>query len=93
MGPLKGLRVIELAGIGPAPFAGMLLADMGAEVISVERCCDPINRRPPECSRRGKRSVAIDLKSQQGVKTLLSLVEKADVLSVRAEKPRLLVRV
>ncbi|MEH6814604.1 MAG: CaiB/BaiF CoA-transferase family protein [Motiliproteus sp.] len=79
MGPLKGIRIIELAGIGPAPFAGMLLADMGAEVISIERSSDHTQRRLPECSRRGKRSIAIDLKSTQGVKTLLALVEKADV--------------
>ena len=58
MGPLQGVKVIELAGIGPGPFAGMLLADMGAEVISVERATDSSNTRLPDCSRRGKRSIA-----------------------------------
>ena len=80
MGPLKGIKVIEMAGIGPGPFAGMLLADMGAEVISVERRTDPKKRRLPDCSRRGKRSIALNLKSEEGISTLLQLVDKADVL-------------
>ena len=80
MGPLKGLKIIEMAGIGPCPFAGMLLADMGADVIVVERNIDPKQKRLPDCSRRGKRSIALDLKSEEGVKTLLKLIEKADVL-------------
>ena len=80
MGPLAGIKVVELAGIGPGPFAGMLLADMGAEVISVERASDPKKRRQPECSRRGKRSIALNLKNKQGVETLMALVEQADVL-------------
>ena len=80
MGPLKGIKIIEMAGIGPGPFAGMLLADMGAEVISVERKTDPHKNRLPDCSRRGKRSIAINLKSEEGIATLLQLVEKADVL-------------
>jgi len=80
MGPLKGIKVIEMAGIGPGPFAGMLLADMGAEVISVERRADPHKNRLPDCNRRGKRSIAINLKSEEGIATLLQLVEKADVL-------------
>jgi len=80
MGPLKGIKVIEIAGIGPGPFAGMLLADMGAEVISVERRKDTTGHRSPDCSRRGKKSIVINLKSEEGVSTLLKLVEKADVL-------------
>ena len=80
MGPLKGIKVIEMAGIGPGPFSGMLLADMGAEVIVVERKADPKKRRLPDCSRRGKRSIALNLKTEEGVETLLKLVEKADVL-------------
>lgn len=80
MGPLKGIKVIEMAGIGPGPFAGMLLADMGAEVISVERRVDPNKRRLPDCSRRGKRSIALNLKSEEGINALLQLVDKADVL-------------
>ncbi len=80
MGPLKGIKVIEMAGIGPGPFAGMLLADMGAEVISVERRTDPHKRRLPDCSRRGKKSISLNLKNEEGIKTLLQLVDKADVL-------------
>ncbi|MGB1242182.1 MAG: CaiB/BaiF CoA transferase family protein, partial [Chitinophagales bacterium] len=80
MGPLKGIKIIEMAGLGPGPFAGMLLADMGAEVVVVERKTDAKKRRLPDCSRRGKRSIALNLKSAEGVETLLQLVEKADVL-------------
>ncbi len=80
MGPLAGVKVIELAGIGPGPFAGMLLADLGAEVISVERASDPKKIRFPECSRRGKKSIALNLKSTEGVETLLGLIEHADML-------------
>ena len=80
MGPLKGVKIIEMAGIGPGPFAGMLLADMGAEVISVERKVDKHKNRLPDCSRRGKRSIAINLKNEEGIATLMQLVEKADVL-------------
>ncbi|MEM6319627.1 MAG: CaiB/BaiF CoA-transferase family protein [Bacteroidota bacterium] len=80
MGPLKGIKVIEMAGIGPGPFAGMLLADMGAEVISVERRADPHKRRLPDCSRRGKRSIALNLKTEEGIETLLKMVAQADVL-------------
>lgn len=80
MGPLKGIKIIEMAGIGPCPFAGMLLADMGADVIVVERKVDVNRNRLPDCSCRGKRSIALDLKTEQGVETLLQLIEKADVL-------------
>ena len=80
MGPLKGIRVIEMAGIGPGPFAGMMLADMGAEVISVERRKDKHGNRLPDCSRRGKKSIALNLKEAEGRETLMKLIEKADVL-------------
>jgi len=80
MGPLQGLKIIEVAGIGPGPFCGMLLADMGAEVISVERAADPFKTRAPDCARRGKRSIALNLKSKEGVETLLQLVEGADAI-------------
>lgn len=80
MGPLKGIKIIEMAGLGPCPFAGMLLADMGADVIVVERNTDVTRRHLPDCSRRGKRSIALDLKNTEGVETLLQLMEKADVL-------------
>lgn len=80
MGPLHGFRIIELAGIGPGPFCGMVLADMGAEVISVERLGASAPDVALDCSRRGKRSIALDLKSSAGVEALLKLVESADAL-------------
>lgn len=80
MGPLQGIKIIEMAGLGPAPFAGMMLADMGAEVILVERKASANKVRVPDCNRRGKRCIAINLKTPEGIETLLKLVEKADVL-------------
>jgi len=80
MGPLNGYTVIELSGIGPAPMAGMILADMGAEVIRIER---PGAFSPPQSrdvSFRGKKSVVLNLKSAEGIETLLRMVENADVL-------------
>ncbi|HCS28471.1 MAG TPA: carnitine dehydratase [Spongiibacteraceae bacterium] len=79
MGPLKGLRIIEIEGLGPAPFCGMMLADMGAEVISVTRKSDNADRSA-QISERGKRSVAINLKSPEGVEAILKLCESADAL-------------
>jgi alpha-methylacyl-CoA racemase len=84
MGPLAGITVIELAGIGPGPFCGMMLADMGADVIRVDRAGtvtggDP-SRPPADLLARGRRSVGVDLKSPEGVEVVLSLVEKADAL-------------
>jgi alpha-methylacyl-CoA racemase len=84
MGPLAGITVIELAGIGPGPFCGMMLADMGAEVIRVDRAQavqggDP-ERPPADLLARGRRSVGVDLKSPDGVEVVLSLVERADAL-------------
>jgi alpha-methylacyl-CoA racemase len=82
-GPLAGLRVIELAGIGPAPFAGMLLADLGADVVRIDRPGGPaLAVVPPEQDvlGRGKRSVAMDLKDPDDVRRVLDLVSHADVL-------------
>jgi alpha-methylacyl-CoA racemase len=83
-GPLDGLRVVELAGIGPCPFAAMLLADLGADVVRVDR---PGRRRSPvpgdprlDLMNRGKRSVAVDLKHPAGADVVLALAERADVL-------------
>jgi alpha-methylacyl-CoA racemase len=80
MGPLNGYTVIELSGIGPAPMGGMILADMGAEVIRVERAgaWNPLLSK--DVSFRGKKSVVLNLKDPQGVETLLRMVENADVL-------------
>ena len=81
MGPLAGVKIIELAGIGPGPFAGMMLADMGAEVISVERKSAAENSKPlPDSFKRGKRSIALNLKSKEGIETLFNLISQADVL-------------
>ncbi|WP_395154519.1 CaiB/BaiF CoA transferase family protein [Ilumatobacter sp.] len=84
MGPLAGKRIIEIAGIGPGPFAAMLLSDLGAEVIRVERAGavrGPTPGKPAgDVSLRGRRNVAIDLKHADGVATLLDLVGSADGL-------------
>ena len=83
-GPLTGYRIIEIAGIGPGPFAAMLLADMGAEVIRVERAQSVRGPAPDtphfDVMLRGRRNIAIDLKHPDGVATLLDLVERADAL-------------
>ncbi|MFG2616202.1 CaiB/BaiF CoA transferase family protein [Streptomyces sp. NPDC048507] len=81
-GPLAGVRVVELAGIGPGPFAAMLLADLGADVVRVDRpgggglAIDPAH----DVTNRNKRSVLVDLKSPGGPALVLDLVERADVL-------------
>ena len=84
MGPLKGLTVIEIAGIGPGPFAAMSLADMGADVIRVERPGGSMfsNAQEPRLDflNRGKRCISVNLKNPDGVDTVLRLVEKADAL-------------
>jgi alpha-methylacyl-CoA racemase len=84
MGPLAGVTVIEIAGIGPGPFCGMMLADMGAEVIRVDRADnvrggDP-DLPPADLLNRGRRSIGVDLKSPEGIEVVLELVEKADAL-------------
>ena len=83
-GPLSGYRIIEIAGIGPGPFAAMMLADMGAEVIRVERAQSVRGPAPDtphfDVLLRGRRNIAIDLKHPDGVATLLDLVEHADGL-------------
>jgi alpha-methylacyl-CoA racemase len=85
MGPLAGIKVIEVAGIGPGPFCGMMLADMGAEVLRVdraERVREHNPEKPPnDVLARGRRNLAVDLKKPEGVETVLRLVEQADVLT------------
>ena len=80
MGPLKGLKIIEMAGIGPGPFCGMVLADLGAEVIRVDRASAIGTGSKQEASNRGKKSIAVDLKSEEGVEVVLKLVETADAI-------------
>jgi alpha-methylacyl-CoA racemase len=80
-GPLAGLRIVELAGIGPGPFAAMMLADMGAEVLRVDRAAAVGAPAPAwDVNARGRRSVGIDLKHPQGRAAVLRLVEHADAL-------------
>ena len=80
MGPLNGIRIIEIGGIGPGPFCGMLLADMGADLICVDRAEPPPIDPATDVMRRGKRSIALDLKQEDDRATLLLLVERADAL-------------
>ncbi len=77
-GPLVGIKIVEFAGIGPGPFCGMLLADLGADVARIDR--PGTTPGADFVMARGKRSVAIDLKNAQGVEAALSLLEKADAL-------------
>jgi alpha-methylacyl-CoA racemase len=79
-GPLRGVRVLEFAGIGPAPFCAMLLSDMGAEVLRIDRKGRSGGGGPMEATSRGRRSAAIDLKNPEGIRACLRLVEKADIL-------------
>jgi alpha-methylacyl-CoA racemase len=83
-GPLTGVRVLELAGIGPGPYAAMVLSDMGAEVVRIDRAASvpasPPGRPPVDVLNRGRRSVAVDLKVPEGVEAVLRLVASADAL-------------
>ncbi len=84
MGPLSGYQVVEMASIGPIPMCGMLLADMGADVIRIDRMTEKElgTRRDPrfEITGRGKRSLAVDLKTADGKATVMALLEQSDVL-------------
>src|SRR3954470_18105585 len=84
MGPTLLIKIVELAGIGPGPFAGMLLSDMGADIIRVDRAqqvnpaqFDKVNLEP---LYRGRRSIGVDLKNPEGVELVLRLIETADAL-------------
>jgi alpha-methylacyl-CoA racemase len=83
-GPLSGVKVLELAGIGPGPFCGMMLADMGADVLRVDRL-EPVDLGLPlepryDIMARGRRSIGLDLKRPEAIEIVLALLEKADVL-------------
>jgi crotonobetainyl-CoA:carnitine CoA-transferase CaiB-like acyl-CoA transferase len=81
MGVLDGLKVVEIAALGPAPVCGAMLADLGADVIVIERPADDTGRlRPSETWHRGKRSVVLDLKKPGAVDTALTLIGQADAL-------------
>jgi alpha-methylacyl-CoA racemase len=92
-GPLEGVRVLELAGIGPSPFTAMLFADMGADVLRVERKGGGGLLFPAEAdpTRRGRATIAVDLKHPEGVELVLSLAEKADAL-IEGYRPGVLER-
>ena len=81
MGPLEGVRVVELQGIGPGPFCGMMLADMGAEIIRVDRS-SAVGQKASATDflARGRKSIAVDLKNPEGVETVLRLIDGADAL-------------
>ncbi|WP_025769298.1 CaiB/BaiF CoA transferase family protein [Thioalkalivibrio sp. HK1] len=80
MGPLEGVRIIELAGLGPGPFAAMVLADMGAQVIRVDRRSAAGSGSRRDALKRGRRSIALDLKKPEAVEVVLRLAERSDAL-------------
>src|SRR4029079_1476013 len=79
-GPLSGLRVVELGGIGPVPLCGMVLSDLGAEVVRVDRPSDAGREPLVPTLLRGRRSLAVDLKAPDGACIVLRLVDRADAL-------------
>src|SRR5262245_10844656 len=79
MGPLAGVKVIEFAGIGPGPFCAMLLSDMGAEVVRIDRKGGR-GASKSDITSRGRRSLALDLKKPEAVETALKLIAKSDAL-------------
>src|SRR5689334_20448616 len=81
MGPLTGTKVIEIAGIGPGPFAAMMLADMGADVLRIDRIAGkPPSRPARDVLNRSRQSVGVDLKRAEGVALVLRLCERSDAL-------------
>ncbi|HAY05359.1 MAG TPA: carnitine dehydratase, partial [Hyphomonas sp.] len=79
-GPLSGVKIVEFAGIGPGPFCGMLLSDMGADVIRIDRPGDGRPGRAADVMSRGRRSIGLNLKDPRDVEVALKLLEKADGL-------------
>lgn len=77
---LSGISVVEIAGLAPAPFAGLCLADFGADVIRVDRVSKGKLKSNPDTLSRGKRSIALDLKSSEGLEVFKTLISKSDVL-------------
>jgi alpha-methylacyl-CoA racemase len=84
-GPLSGIKVVEITGIGPGPFCAMMLADLGADVLRIDRSAAVRPGAPEKPSNdvlaRGRRSIGVDLKNPEGVELVLKLIEKADVLT------------
>jgi len=81
MGPLEGVKIIEVGGIGPGPFCGMMLSDMGADIVRIERK-DGLSLSEPKYSiyTRNRRSIFLDLRKPEGVETVLRMIEQADAL-------------
>ncbi len=81
MGPLNGYRIVEMAGLGPAPFCAMLLSDMGADVVRIDRegGSNPLDLKI-DVLNRGRRSVALNLKTPEGIATALALIARADAV-------------
>ncbi|MCI4644805.1 MAG: CoA transferase [Hyphomonadaceae bacterium] len=80
-GPLAGVKIVEFAGIGPGPFCGMLLSDLGADVVRVDRATGkPGSENPKDVTSRGRRSIALNLKDPADIELALKLLEKADGL-------------
>lgn len=79
-GPLTGIKIVEFAGIGPGPFCGMLLSDLGADVIRIDRPGDGRPGTAADVMSRGRRSIGLNLKEPADIETALSLIEKADGL-------------
>ena len=77
-GPLSSLKIVEFSGLGPAPLAGQLLADLGADVITIDRKSAKVD--PSEINRRNKRSIALNLKSKEGLKVVKKIIDSCDVL-------------
>jgi len=84
MGPLKGVKVLEIASIGPGPFAAMMLSDMGAEVLRIDRIMQEsevdLDKADKDILNRGRKSVSVDLKNPAGVEVVLRLAERSDAL-------------
>jgi alpha-methylacyl-CoA racemase len=79
-GPLTGLKIVEFAGIGPGPFCGMLLSDLGADVVRIDRKGQGRGGSPTDITSRGRRSVGLDLKNPAAIETCLKLMEGADAM-------------
>src|SRR6185295_55757 len=88
-GPLAGLRILEMAGIGPAPFCGMMLADHGADVIRIER--EGGWRLPGDPLERSRRSITVDLKQDEGIAVVRALAKSCDGL-IEGYRPRVMER-
>ncbi|MGE0153649.1 MAG: CaiB/BaiF CoA transferase family protein [Reyranellaceae bacterium] len=96
MGPLEGVRVLEIEAIGPVPWCGMMLADMGADVLRVDRPKDPTGLPPPpdrfQFAKRGRRAVVADLKRPAAVQGVLKLAARADIL-IEGMRPGVMERI